>query len=167
MTPRRFVDADGLPFPTTILDDRGVKVHARIPPKQFASIWELARDGERKLADGDRRGAFVTFRHALELVPYPMTHWNAAGWLLVAMGEAAIRACDFGAARRPLLDAIACPGTVGNPWVHMLLGVALFEHHDVRAPAELARAYRDGGREIFFELDPKYLAAVERAMTAA
>ena len=86
------------------------------------------------------------------------------GRLLVAMGTVAIATGDFAEAMAPLVDAMHCPGTMGNPWVHLLLGRARLETGDPRATDELARAYMGGGREIFAGLDAKYFAAVERAL---
>ena len=70
------------------------------------------------------------------------------------MGECAIRTGDFAAALAPLKDAMHCPGTIGNPWVHLLLGRCRLELGDERAADELARAYMGGGRALFDELDP-------------
>ena len=69
------------------------------------------------------------------------------------MGECAIRTGDS-AAVAPLKDAMHCPGTIGNPWVHLLLGRCPLELDDERAADELARAYMGGGRALFDELDP-------------
>ena len=163
MTPRVFRTTSGTAFPATVLDDGG-RDDARMSPMVFDEIHALAADGERLLATGDHIGAWNAFRAALELVPEPFEAWNAAGWLLVAMGTTALATNSFEAALAPLKDAMHCPGTIGNPWVHLLLGRARFEVEDPRAADELARAYMGGGREIFEGLDPKYFALVERVL---
>src|SRR5262249_49245742 len=179
MTPKRFFDSEGGAFAYTVLDERagvrhangcyslapdGLKV-ARLPVETIAAIRSKGDDGERRMAAGDFRGAFVLFVEALKLLPDPREQWNAAGWLLVALGENAIRAGSFQAAEGPLTDAMLCPGTIGNPWVHLRCGQTRFELGQMdRAGDELARAYMGGGREVFEGQDPKYFALVERLL---
>lgn len=117
------------------------------------------------MAAGDFRGAFDLFVEAFNLLPAPREQWNAAGWLLVALGENAIRAGSFQTAEAPPTDAMWCPGTIGNPWVHLRCGQMRFELGQMgRAADELARAYMGGGRGIFEGQDPKYFALVEQVL---
>ncbi len=159
---RVVVDVEGDTFPRTKLDEHG-RDEAVLSGSAFDALEQQASEGER-LVDGDAPAAFRAFRAALELLPEPVQNWNAAGWLLVAMGECAIRTGDFAAALAPLKDAMHCPGTIGNPWVHLLLGRCRLELGDERAADELARAYMGGGRALFDELDPKYFALVEHVL---
>jgi len=107
------------------------------------------------MAIEDFRGAVDLFVEAFNLLPEPREQWNAAGWLLVALGENAIRAGSFQTAEGPLTDAMWCPGTIGNPWVHLRCGQMRFElGQQDRAADELARAYMGGGRDIFEGQDP-------------
>ena len=179
MTPKRFLDSDGGSFAYTVLDDRagvghtkgcytlapdGQKV-ARLPAETFAAVKAKAKEGERRMADGDFGGVFNLFVEAFNLLPAPRERWNAAGWLLVALGENAILAGSFQAAEGPLTDAMWCPGTVGNPWVHLRCGQMRFELGQMDlAGDELARAYMGGGREVFEGQDPKYFALVEQVL---
>ena len=181
MTPKRFQDTEGVYFPFTILNDRAGRENRRgsgmyamldetqraktLPSKVFASVKSKAGEGERQFRADDFRSAFVTFNDALDLLPEPRQQWNAAGWLLVAMGECAYRRASWKAAVGPLQDAMMCPGTLGNPWAHLRLGQVRLElaEHD-RAADELARAYMGGGREVFEEQDPKYFALVESVL---
>jgi hypothetical protein len=58
-----------------------------------------------------------------------------------------------------------CPGTIGNPWVHLRLGQVRFELGQLElATDELARAYMGGGRDVFEGQDPKYFELVERVL---
>ncbi len=167
MTPRSFVDANGIEFPRTRLDDRAEAMgETRLPPQIFAQIQRLAETGQRNLSDGDPDAAFEAFYTALDLLPEPHTVWNASGWLLVAMGTTAIRAGAFEDALEPLRDAMHCPGTVGNPWVHLLFGQVRFELGDKQAVEDLGRAYAGAGRAIFEGLHPKYFALVEESLQA-
>ncbi|MBS1122781.1 MAG: Tetratricopeptide repeat [Deltaproteobacteria bacterium] len=167
MTPRTFLDSSGLEFPRTRLDDRAEGMgDTRLAPELFTQIKQLAEEGQRYLHDGDPDEAFEAFYKALDLLPDPHTVWNASGWLLVAMGTTAIRAGAFADALEPLQDAMKCPGTVGNPWVHLLFGQVRFEIGDKQAAEDLGRAYAGAGREIFDGLHPKYLAMVEDSLAA-
>ena len=178
MTPKRFFDSEGGAFAFTLLDDRaGVRQGGsyavasdrrkvtRLTSKTYTAIREKAEEGERRMAAGDFRGAFDHFVAALKLLPLPKERWNASAWLLVALGENAIRAGNFEAAEGPLTDAMLCPGTIGNPWVHLRLGQVRFElGQKDRAGDELARAYMGGGREVFEGQDVKYFALVEKVL---
>src|SRR5215471_11732450 len=109
MTPRRDFDSEGGAFADTVLDDRAGVRHAkgcyrlapdsrtvaRLPAEPFAAVRSKAEEGERRMTAGDFRGAFDLFVEALNLLPDPREQWNAAGWLLVALGENAIRAGRF------------------------------------------------------------------------
>jgi hypothetical protein len=179
MTPKRFFTSEGSPFACTVLDDRAGIRHAkgcyalapdgkrvaRLPAETFAAVRSKAEEGERRMADGDFRGAFDLFTEAFALLPEPREQWNAGGWLLVALGENAVRAGSFQAAEGPLTDAMWCPGTIGNPWVHLRFGQVRYESGRMdRAGDELARAYMGGGREVFEGQDPKYFALVEQLL---
>ena len=168
MTPKVFVDANGAELPRTRLDDRAQGMgDTKLPVETFAEIKRLSSEGQKRLADGDPDAAFEAFYKALDLLPTPHTVWNASGWLLVAMGSTAIRAGEFEDALEPLRDAMQCPGTVGNPWVHLLFGQVRFELGETAAAADdLCRAYTGGGRAIFDGLHPKYFALVEESMPA-
>lgn len=139
MTPRVYHDRDGNPFPATQLDD-GASGDARLPADVLARIEELAAEGARQLAARDWRAALETFRGALAVMPEPLEAWNASGWLLVAMAEAAIGAGDFRTALAPIGHATACPGTLGNPWVEFRLGQVRCMLGDLRGVADLERA---------------------------
>jgi len=168
MTPRVFLDSSGAELPRTRLDDRAEGLaDARLPDEIFVEVRRLAEDGQRLLHEGDPDAAFEAFYGALDLLPDPHTVWNASGWLLVAMGTTAIRAGAFEDALEPLRDAMLCPGTVGNPWVHLLFGQVRFELGDEQAVQDLSRAFASAGREIFEGLHPKYFAAVEEALANA
>lgn len=159
---RVVVDVEGDTYPRTKLDEHG-RDEAVLSGSTVAALKQQVAEAQR-LVDGDAPAAFRAFRAALELLPAPVQNWNAAGWLLVAMGECAVRTGDFAAALAPLKDAMHCPGTVGNPWVHLLLGRCRLELGDERAADELARAYMGGGRALFEGLDPKYFALVEQVL---
>lgn len=179
MTPLRFYDTAGEPFPYTVLDDRSGIPHERgnytmasesdsvprLEPSVFAQVRAKAERAEASIASADYRAAFDSLIEAINLLPEPHQQWNAAGWILMALGENAIRARSYASAQGPLDDAAWSPGTIGNPWFHLRLGQVMYElQTQNRAAEELARAYMGGGREIFEGHDPKYFALVESVL---
>jgi tetratricopeptide (TPR) repeat protein len=181
LTPKRFQDDDGTYFPFTVLDDRAGRETPRgsgayamigdgkrattLKPQVFAQAKAKADEGEKLLSIGDLDGAFDALDAAFSLLPDPKQQWNAAGWILVAMGECSFRRQRWKGAAAALQDSMICPGTLGNPWVHLRLGQARLELGEKdRAADELARAYMGGGREVFEGQDPKYFALVETVL---
>lgn len=52
---------------------------------------------------------------------------------------------------------MTCPDAIGNPFLHLRLGQALYERGETdRAADELMRAYMGAGDEIFGNDEPKY-----------
>jgi hypothetical protein len=160
---RVIVDVEGDTFPSTKLDEQG-RDESILPATTFDAIRAKVSVGQRYLEATDNQNAFDAFLAGFELVPAPFENWNAAGWLLVAMGECAMRGGDHARAFQALRDAMHCPGTIGNPWVHLRLGQVRLELADERAADDLSRAYKGGGRSLFDGLDPKYLALVEKTL---
>jgi hypothetical protein len=157
---RVIVDVEGDTFPRTKLDEHG-RDEAVLPTETLDAIRVKVSVAQRYLEGGDARGAYDAFLAGFELVPAPFENWNAAGWLLVAMGECAMRAGDHARAFAALKDAMHCPGTIGNPWVHLRLGQVRLELADDKAIDDLSQAYKGGGATLFDGLDPKYLAAAK------
>ena len=94
---------------------------------------------------------------AFALLPPPFDRWEAATWILTAIGDALFQKGEYERARESLQEAMRCPGAIGNPFIHLRLGQTQFELHNLgRAKDELARAYMGGGDEIFEAEDRKY-----------
>ena len=92
------------------------------------------------------------------LPPEPKVQWDAATWILVAIGDANFLSGDYAAGRDNLSNAMQCPDAIGNPFIHFRLGKCQFELGNLdRAADEFMRAYMGAGRGIFDENDPKYL----------
>lgn len=181
MTPKQFFDTEGGPFARTRLNEFSGVEHQqdayrmaeedervdKLPDSVFGNVKANAEAGAQRMVEGKFGEAYELLVEAIGLLPEPKNRWNAMGWLLVALGENAIQAGNYQAAARPLQDAMWCPGTIGNPWVHLRLGQVYLELGDEeRATSELARAYMGGGREIFEGHDPKYFELVESVLEA-
>jgi len=124
-------------------------------------INQLCAEGN-KLGEEDRfTDALACYWAAWDLLPEPKTDWEAATWILAAIGDTNFRNNDFAAGRDNLSMAMHCPNAIGNPFLNLRLGQCQFQLGNLeRAIDELARAYMGAGEEIFREEDPKYLALV-------
>ena len=106
--------------------------------------------------------ALKLYWQAYDLLPEPKTQWEAATWILAAIGDANFLSGDFQAGRDNLASAMHCPDAIGNPFFHLRLGQCQFElGNQDRAADELARAFLLEGEELFAQEDPKYLAFVK------
>ena len=130
---------------------------AELPASTFDKIRRLCATGDEQSGRQAYPDALASYWAAWDLLPEPKTEWEAATWILVAIGEANCLGGDFVAGRDNLTNAMRCPGAIGNPFIHFRLGQCQFElgNHE-RAADELMRAYMGAGREIFCQHDPKY-----------
>jgi tetratricopeptide (TPR) repeat protein len=144
------------------VDPPNIRTDASAAPKQlsdatYAEVTRLSAAGDTLAKKGEHYLAIETYVEALELLPEPKTQWEAATWLLVAIGDANYLGGHYEQARSALADAMHCPGAIGNPFIHLRLGQVQFElGNRERAADELARAYMGAGTGIFEDEDPKY-----------
>ena len=104
------------------------------------------------------RDAIVEYNKAWGLLPDPKDHWEAATWILAAIGDAAFSGGFTDLAQRAFDDVMLCPNALGNPFIHLRRGQLMFDAGDLDAAAdELMRAYMGGGPELFGVESPKYL----------
>jgi tetratricopeptide (TPR) repeat protein len=130
-----------------------------LPADAHEKIMELSEQGNLLAEQGKLREAIEKFIAALDLVPEPITDWEASTWLLGSIGDMNFQLRAYEHAARALADAMHCPGAIGNPFLHLRLGQCLFELGDrKRAADELTRAYGIEGKDMFAEEEPKYLA---------
>ena len=121
-------------------------------------IQTLCAAGDALAQKEDYPAALEKYCAAWDLLPEPQTDWEAATWILAAIGDANFFGGDFVAGRDNLSMAMHCPNAIGNPFLHLRLGQCQFELGDLdRAADELARAYMGAGRETFEDED-KYFA---------
>lgn len=121
-------------------------------------MQDLCAKGDSLCEQREFEQAFGFYRDALNLVPQPVEDWEAATWILTAIGDLHFQAGMPRKAVEALEDAVRCPGGLGNPFIHLRLGESYFELGDQdRAADELARAYMGAGREIFAQEDTKYI----------
>jgi hypothetical protein len=138
-----------------------------LPDDTYAEIQRLCKEGDELAKNGNGAAGLQKYRAALTLVPRPVTNWDAATWILTAIGDVNFLSGDFSAGRDTLSAAMHCPGAIGNPFIHLRLGQCQYELGDTpRAADELARAYMGAGHWIFTEDDPKYWAFLKTQLKA-
>ena len=124
-------------------------------------IRVLCEEGDSLAETGDYPAALGRYWAAWDSLPEPRTDWEAATWILTAIGDANFLGEDFVAGRDNLSLAMRCPNAIGNPFVHLRLGQCQFELGDLdRAADELARAYMGAGADIF-EDEGEYFAFLQ------
>lgn len=127
-------------------------------------IAELCERGDADVEAGEYDLAIEKYEEALSLLPRPLERWNAATWILTALGDACYFKKDFRQARSALDEATRCPRGLDNPFIHLRLGqVELSLGNEGRARDELGRAYLAAGDAIFEGEDPAYLALAKGA----
>lgn len=135
---------------------------ATLDDEIHADIVRLSKKGDEAAREGDDQRAVYCYATALKRLPAPPTDWEAATWLLTAIGDVYWAKRDLRRAHKAFYGALQSPGGIGNPYVHLRMGQIRFELGDIeRARDELMRAYMGGDREIFEGEDPKYFAAIE------
>jgi tetratricopeptide (TPR) repeat protein len=128
----------------------------------YAKIVELSARGDDLAARKLFGAAIACYEEALALVPDPVTEWEAATWLLAAIGDAYYLQGNLEEARMALQEAMHCPGAIGNPFLHLRLGEVQYDLGNMaRAQDELVRAWMAEGDELFVDEDAKYLALVK------
>ena len=138
-----------------------------LSPTVGKRLDELCAKGDCLAEEQNYPDAIKTYWEAWDLLPDPKTDWEAATWILAAVGDANFHAGDFVAGRDNLASAMHCPDAIGNPFIHLRLGQCQFELGDMdRAADNLARAYLQEGKRIFEDDDPKYLAFIKSKLEA-
>jgi tetratricopeptide (TPR) repeat protein len=122
-------------------------------------LSDLCAAGDALAGQGRFDEALGSYGEAWHLIPEPKENWNASTWVLAAIGDACFLKGDFDETRKALESAMHCPDAIGNPFLHLRFGQALYEQgEEDRAADELIRAYMGSGPDIFADDDPKYLA---------
>lgn len=123
-----------------------------------SEIQRLSAKGDALANERKYSEAIPVYWQAWDLLPEPKTEWEAATWLLAAIGDANFLGRDYTAGKDNLTTAMHCPNAIGNPFLHLRLGQCQFELGVLdRAADELMLAYMGAGSDIFKDQDPKYL----------
>lgn len=122
----------------------------------FEQIKTLCEQGDKFASEELHAKALAKFLNALDLIPDPKTDWEAATWVLTAVGDTYFILRDYPTARDYLMMALRAPGGFDDPFLHLRLGQAHCElGNEAKAVDELKRAHAMAGAGLF-EVDPKY-----------
>lgn len=128
-------------------------------------ITNLCEEGDALAKADDSKGALRKYHQAWHVLPEPREEWDAATWILSAIGDAHFSLRDFKNCSAAFASALQCPGGLGNPFVHLRLGESLLELGNIeRAKDELTRAYMGAGADIFAAEDQKYFAFLKTVL---
>ena len=134
--------------------------------KAHEQLTKLCEDGDKLPEQGQYDKALREYIAALGLIPAPVSDYEAATWVLTAIGDTFFQMKNYKKSLMIFLDAMPCPGAIGNPFIHLRLGESQYENSNMdKAKDELVRAYMGGGAEIFAEEDSKYFALVKSSIT--
>ena len=123
---------------------------AELEDEAHKRIQDLCSRGDALAEKSDYASALELYWAAWDLLPEPRTDWEAATWILAAIGDANYLGGDYVAGRDNLSMAMHCPQAIGNPFLHLRLGQCQYELGNLdRAADELARAYMGAGPDIF------------------
>jgi hypothetical protein len=113
-------------------------------------------------ADAQEDGAALNcFRAAWNALPEPRDEQGPAVRILAAIADSHFHLGEWDACRAAVQHAFRCGADVGNPFLRLRVGQALYELGDEREAANwLAPAYLSEGRSLFEDDDPKYLAVL-------
>jgi len=130
-----------------------------------ADVMALCDRAEQHASEGEFDLAAPLYQQALDRLPQPIEDFEAATFILTALGDAAFQQGDYEIAVDSLERALRSFRGSGNPFIHLRLGQVLLEMENTeRALEELGRALVAGGEEVFSGEDPRYLAAVRAAV---
>ena len=128
----------------------------------YERVKILCKEGDDFCESKNFAAALDKYHQALALLPEPVSAWNAATWIFVAVGDACFLSGDINGAYDAFSSATHCPGGIVNPFIHFRLGqIQLALGNEIIALDELTRAYMGGGKEIFDGEDSKYFDLIK------
>jgi len=131
----------------------------------YARIKLLCAEGDALAERKEYQLALEKYQESLRLLPEPIVAWEAATWILVAIGDVHFLSGNINDAYIAFSNPIHCPNGVGNPFIHLRLGEIQYElGNQILAADELARAYMAAGKDIFTGEPEKYFNLVKRKL---
>jgi tetratricopeptide (TPR) repeat protein len=133
---------------------------AELSDELHERIEALCAKGDNLAEDGEYAKAIAEYDAAWDLLPTPKANWEAALWILTAIGDAHFHDDNWQACRKVLQKAVkGCGGAVENPFIRLRLGQSLFELGELREAANwMTPAFLTEGKGLFAAENPKYLA---------
>jgi len=127
----------------------------------YKEITKLSAKGD-KLAEKERfEEALKLYITALEKLPVPIYDWEAATWLLAAIGDMYFQLQKYDESINQFFEAQKCPDGIGNPFICVRIGECFYELDNFpKAKEYLLQAYMLADREVFLDADPKYFELI-------
>jgi hypothetical protein len=123
----------------------------------------LAEKGGTLLDDGDASAAEQQFERGYALSRQARNPQSMA-WFLAHRGFARVKLQSWALAVADLTQSILL-GQLGNPYVHLMRGIALYEQQQhAEAKSELFKAAALVGHDVFDQEHPKYWAFAIKGM---
>ncbi|WP_416192408.1 tetratricopeptide repeat protein [Neisseria sp. CCUG12390] len=124
----------------------------------YQKINALCDQGDELADNGQFSEALKQYKEAWKLLPEPKEQWEAATWILVAMGDVNFLNGKFHQAVKDLTAALANINAVDNPFIYLRLGQSRLELGDEQTALEaLQTAYELGDEYLWDGEDGKYL----------
>lgn len=124
----------------------------------FNQINDLCNKGDELADNGQFNEALKQYKDAWKCLPEPKAQWEAATWILVAMGDINFLNGKYRQAVKDLTSALASINAVDNPFVYLRLGQSQLELGEEKAALEsLQTAYELGDEELWDGEEAKYL----------
>ena len=101
-----------------------------LDPHLHTRINRFCEIGDTFAAQGEYPQAIEAYQYAWNLLPEPKTRWEAATWILAAIGDAWFLHGDYIRARDNFQIALPCPGGSDNAFIHLRLGSVRTGRHD-------------------------------------
>jgi len=95
---------------------------AELPNAIHERVQALCKQGDTLAKKRLYPAALEQYWAAWDLLPQPPTDWQAAAWILAAIGDVNFLGGDFLAGGGNLSLAMHCPGAIGNSFLHLRLG---------------------------------------------
>jgi tetratricopeptide (TPR) repeat protein len=139
---------------------------AELPDSVAARVDAHCAKGDALAKQRQFDKALAEYEAAWAFLPEPKADWEAALWILAAIGDTHFLSGDWEACQDALQEAVqGCAGALENPFIRLRLGQSLFELGERPEAANwMAPAFLMEGTRLFEAEDPKYLAFLKRQL---
>lgn len=123
----------------------------------YQQISSLCDEGDNLADEGQFAAALKQYQAAWKLLPDPKNQWEAATWILVAMGDVNFLSGRYRQAVNDLNTALENIHAADNPFIYLRLGQSRLELGEEAAALEaLQTAEELGDEELWEGEDEKY-----------
>lgn len=123
----------------------------------YQQISSLCDEGDHLADEGQFAAALKQYQAAWKLLPDPKNQWEAATWILVAMGDVNFLSGRYRQAVNDLNTALENIHAADNPFIYLRLGQSRLELGEEAAALEaLQTAEELGDEELWEGEDEKY-----------